>query len=95
MEYIFYPHWTNSDRLLIKIGQTGLDLNEVDREFAKLVPPPPPEVKTNLVLMICFFDKHPVCTIFHFVTLPPSFFFNTFRKINVIIPAFWPLILMY
>ncbi|XP_050250761.1 nucleosome assembly protein 1;2-like isoform X4 [Quercus robur] len=59
MEYIFYPHWTNSDRLLIKIGQTGLDLNEVDREFAKLVPPPPPEVKTNLVLMICFFDKHP------------------------------------
>jgi len=75
MEYIFYPHWTNSDRLLIKIGQTGLDLNEVDREFAKLVPPPPPEVKTNLVLMICFFDKHPVCTIFHFVTLPPSFFF--------------------
>ena len=87
MEYIFYPYWTNSDRLLIKIAQTGLDLNEVDREFAKLVPPPPPEVKTNLVLMICFFDKHPVYT--------PSFFFNTFRKINVIIPAFWPFILMY
>ncbi|XP_023878179.1 uncharacterized protein LOC111990624 isoform X2 [Quercus suber] len=59
VEYIFYPYWTNSDRLLIKISQTGLDLNEVDREFAKLVPPPPPEEKTNLVLVICYFDDHP------------------------------------
>ncbi|XP_050250746.1 uncharacterized protein LOC126697708 isoform X2 [Quercus robur] len=59
-KYIFYPYWTNSDRLLIKISQTGLDLNEVDREFAKLVPPPPPEEKTNLVLVICYFDNHPV-----------------------------------
>nr|XP_023912065.1 uncharacterized protein LOC112023680 isoform X1 [Quercus suber] len=57
--HIFYPAWTNSDRLLIKIGQSGLDLNEVDREFAKLVPPSPPEEKTNLVLRICFFDKRP------------------------------------
>ncbi|KAL4638104.1 hypothetical protein ACB092_03G126300 [Castanea dentata] len=57
--HIFYPAWTNSDRLLIKIGQSGLDLNEVDREFAKLVPPSPPEEKTNLVLRICFFDKCP------------------------------------
>ena len=70
---MFYPAWTNSDRLLIKIGQSGLDLNEVDREFAKLVPPSPPEEKTNLVLRICFFDKRPVCTIFHFVTSPLSF----------------------
>ncbi|KAL0003339.1 hypothetical protein SO802_017120 [Lithocarpus litseifolius] len=59
VEYIFYPYWTDSDRLLIKISQTGLDLNEVDREFAKLVPPPPPpEEKTNLVLVICYFDNH-------------------------------------
>ncbi|KAM3697838.1 hypothetical protein ACB098_06G144000 [Castanea mollissima] len=29
MECIFYPYWTNSDRLLIKISQTGLDLNEM------------------------------------------------------------------
>ncbi|KAF3975475.1 hypothetical protein ACB098_03G091900 [Castanea mollissima] len=57
--HIFYPAWTNSDRLLIKIGQSGLDLNEVDREFAKLVPPSPPEEKTNLVLRIFFFDKCP------------------------------------
>ncbi|KAL0003361.1 hypothetical protein SO802_017142 [Lithocarpus litseifolius] len=59
VEYIFYPYWANSDRLLIKISQTGLDLNEVDREFAKLVPPPPPEEKANLVLVICYFDNHP------------------------------------
>ncbi|KAL0004740.1 hypothetical protein SO802_012301 [Lithocarpus litseifolius] len=50
---------TNSDRKLIKIGQYGLDLDKVDREFAKLVPLSPPEEKTNLVLRICFFDKRP------------------------------------
>ncbi|KAF3947813.1 hypothetical protein CMV_026110 [Castanea mollissima] len=32
MECIFYPYWTNSDRLLIKISQTGLDLNEMRGE---------------------------------------------------------------
>ena len=97
MEYIFYPYWTNSDRLLIKIAQTGLDLNEVDREFAKLVPPPPPEVKTNLVLMICYFDNHPPPGTYYFPLchIATFLFMNTFRKINLIIPVFWLLILVY
>ena len=82
MEYIFYPYCTNSDGLLIKICTTGLDLNEVDREFAKRV---------------CYFDNHPPPGTYYFPLchIATFLFMNTFRKINLIIPVFWPLILVY